>query len=303
MSQMLNQIVHPAGFYGWFSNSYWIFSGIAHGLIILVIGRILIYGYKQHSYLYQFEDKSKTLDNWIKFLLPYVRKFHLHKYRMFIAKNLGRAGNAQNWDSDHFIASQLIYGGAAFFISYIFFGILLDLSFFITIVFTILAISLPVLKLHDVASKRFMSCNKDLPYFIDYLTLAMGAGLDFNHGLSAVVEDASDSPLAQEFGVVLRNMKLGMTKEEALLDMESKMDSPALKLFVQTIVQAIKLGTDVVQTLIVMSETLQQKRFQAAEEMAGKISVRMMIPLMCFVLPSVMIILLGPMILSSPIFH
>jgi tight adherence protein C len=68
--------------------------------------------------------------------------------------------------------------------------------------------------------------------------------------------------------------------------------------FVQTLIQAMELGTDTVKTLRAMSEQLQQKRFQLAEEKAGKISVRMMIPMLCFVLPSVGIMLFGPMMLA-----
>jgi tight adherence protein C len=89
-----------------------------------------------------------------------------------------------------------------------------------------------------------------------------------------------------------------MSRADALLELENRMQSPVIKLFVQTMVQALELGTDVAQTLSVISETLSQKRFQLAEEMAGKISVRMMIPMMLFVMPSVLIVLLGPMVLS-----
>ena len=96
----------------------------------------------------------------------------------------------------------------------------------------------------------------------------------------------------------MRNMRLGMSREDALLEMQRRLDSAGLKLFVQTLVQAMKMGTNVVQTLVVMSQTLQNKRFQAAEEAAGKISVQMMIPMMVFVMPATIIILLGPMIIE-----
>jgi tight adherence protein C len=162
----------------------------------------------------------------------------------------------------------------------------------------IIALLLPYLKLSDLAVTRYNACNSDLPYFIDYLSLAMGAGLDFNQSMATVVADAPKSPLSEEFALVLRNIRLGMSRADALLELERRLSSPPLKLFVQTMIQGMELGTDVVQTLASMSETLQQRRFQAAEEMAGKISVRMMIPMMCFVMPAVMIVLLGPMVLA-----
>lgn len=280
-----------------------ILSGLTNALVILVLGRLLVYGYREHSYLYQFEDRSKALETWIRALLPLVRKVKMPRYRAVVMRNLGRVGNKRGWDSDHFLAEQLIYAGASALIVYVLLVMLIGLPFLLAPVAGFAIAALLFMNLNDRATRRFTSCNRDLPYFIDYLTLAMGAGLDFNQALSTVTADAPKSPLAEEFNIVLRNMRLGMSRGESLLEMERRLDSPSLKLFVQTLVQAMSLGSDVSVTLKAMSETLQQKRFQRAEETAGKISVRMMIPLMCFVLPSVMIILLGPMLLSSPLFN
>lgn len=283
--------------------SSWLFSGITNALVILVLGRLLLYGYREHSYLYQIEDRSKALDTWTHALIPVVRRAKLKRYRAIVTRNIGRVGNRRGWDSDHFLAHQLLYAGSTTIIVYLLLVMLLGLPFLLAPVAGFLVAALIFMSLSDQAGRRFSSCNRDLPYFIDYLTLAMGAGLDFNQGLATVTADAPKSPLADEFNIVLRNMRLGMSRADALLEMERRLDSPTLKLFVQTLVQAMVLGSDVSVTLKAMSETLQQKRFQRAEEMAGKISVRMMLPLMCFVLPSVMIILLGPMLLSSPLFN
>ena len=79
------------------------------------------------------------------------------------------------------------------------------------------------------------------------------------------------------------------------------MQNPSLKLFLQTVIQAMELGTDVNQTLQALSDTFRAKRFVFAEEAAGKISVKMMLPMMLFILPAVMIMLIGPMVLNSPL--
>lgn len=284
-------------------SSHWLFAGLANGLVIYIIGRLLVLGYREHAYLYQLDERSRLLDRWIKALLPMAQRLKLARYRRIVARDLGRAANLRGWDSDHFLASQLVYAGVALVVTYILLCFLLGVTTLVLPVAAAIAALLPFMRLHDLATRRWVSCNRDLPYFIDYLTLAMGAGLDFNQALATVVADAPASPLADEFRLVLRNMRLGMSRAEALREMDLRLDSPALKLFAQTMIQAMELGSDVNQTLRVISENMQQRRFQAAEEMAGKISVRMMIPLMCFVLPSVMIILLGPMILSSPLFH
>jgi len=284
----------------WYSLTelHWLFNGVSNAFILIILGRLLIYTYREHSYLYQFEDRSKAFDTWIEFLIPLAKTIRWQSYRNKVHLNLSRAGTRFDWNEDHFIASQFLAGLAMALTGYIFIYLILGMGMLTVVVLTILAIGLPYLKLSDLAKSRFKAANKDLPYFIDYLGLAMGAGLDFNQALATVVGDAPDSPLSTEFSLVLRNMRLGMSKSEALLEMDRRLNSPSIKLFVQTLIQGMELGTDIVQTLTVMSETLQEKRFQMAEEMAGKISVRMMLPMMCFVMPSVMIVLLGPMVLS-----
>jgi tight adherence protein C len=277
---------------------HWLLAGAANALVLVVLGRILVFGYREHSYLYQFDDRSRALDTWIDFLIPAVKRLSLRRYRADVSLKLSRSGTRKDWTANHFMASQLLFALAAGGATFVFAAVLLGLGKIWVLGVMGFAMLLPYLKLTDVASSRYKACNRDLPYFIDYLSLAMSAGLDFNQAMATVVADAPKSPLSGEFALVMRNMRLGMSRAEAMLEMERRLSSPALKLFVQTMIQGMELGTDVVQTLASMSETMQQKRFQAAEELAGKISVRMMIPMMCFVMPSVMIVLLGPMVLT-----
>ena len=282
----------------WVAAGHWLFHGIANAMILIVIGRLLIFGYREHSYLYQFEDKSRFLDAWINTVLPVVRQLGLQAYRQSVALKLSRAGTRRDWDANHFIASQIIYAGFAGMATYLLAVMVLGMGYVTVFGTMVFAMLLPFLKLSDLAAARYKAVNRDLPFFIDYLSLAMGAGLDFNQAMEKVVEDAPKSPIRDEFAIVLRNMKLGMNRADALVEMERRLSSPSLKLFVQTLVQGMELGSDVVHTLQVMSETRQQKRVQVAEESAGKISVKMMIPMMCFVMPAVMIVLLGPMVLT-----
>lgn len=279
-------------------SGHWLLAGIANALVLYVIARLLAFSYREHSYLYQFDDRTRSFDAWIEIILPHVRRLNLLRYRKSVSQRLSRAGVRRNWDANHFIASQILLGVAAALASFVLLGMVLSLPFYVPASVTMIAAIFPFIKVSDLATTRFNAVNRDLPYFIDYLGLAMGAGLDFTQAVQTVVSDAPKSPLVGEFEIVLRNMRLGMSRAEALLEMERRLDSPSLKLFVQTLVQGMELGTDVVQTLAAMSEMMQQRRFQRAEEMAGKISVRMMIPMMCFVMPSVMIVLLGPMILT-----
>lgn len=281
-----------------FTGLHWLLDGLANTLILFAIMRVIIFGYREHSYLYQLDQGSKVLDAWIQVGLRFARQIKAPRYRAHLAVLLSRSGIRRGWSPDHFIASQGLYGISVLILAVVLLKVVLGLGLILPLLSCILALLFPYLKLNDLASKRYSSCNRDLPFVLDYLCLAMGAGLDFNQALKVVVEDAPRSPLIEEFELVLRNTRLSMSRADALLEMDRRLSSPVVRQFVQTLVQGMELGTDVVKTLKTLSERLQQKRFQLAEERAGKISVRMMIPMMCFVMPSVMIVLLGPMMLA-----
>jgi tight adherence protein C len=273
-------------------------QGLANTMVLFVLGRLVALGLREHTYLYQLENRTKTVDAWIAFILPLVRRLRLPRYRTDLGRLLSRAGSRRDWTPDHFLASQLLLAGGVWLAAFLLLHLLFGASLVFPIGLAVVAAIVPYAKLADRAATRFHACNRDLPFVIDYLSLAMSAGLDFTQALTTVVADAPASPLVDELGLALRQMRLGMGRAEALREMERRLASPALKLFVQTLTQGMELGTDVVVTLAAMSDTLQQRRFQQAEEAAGKISVKMMIPMMCFVMPAVMIVLLGPMMLT-----
>jgi len=278
--------------------SHWVLNGFAHGIVIYLIGRFAIFGYREHSYLYQFDRDSQALKNAVDLILPWANKIPAKKYREFIDNLLIKADYHHGWDQSHFISLQCIYLLGSFFLCYLLLNVFFGLSIWLSITTSLVFGFLPLSKLFDKGKKRINSCRRELPYFIDYLSLTMGAGLDFNQGLAAVIADSPTSHLKHEFAQLLRNMKLGMSRGDALLDLNQRVDTPGMRIFTQTLSLAIKMGSDIAQTLSIMGETMQTKRFQKAEEEAGKISIRMMIPMMIFVMPATIIILLGPMILE-----
>lgn len=282
-------------------NTSWILDGIASGVVIYVVANLVWYGYREHRYLYQFEDQKKAVETWIKFLRPAALSFQSKRYLEWIKLRKSQAAFMPEWDVFDFISYQILLALAAGVIAFIAFVTLLGGTIAIAVGAAAAAFVYPLISISDAGAKRQRSCFKDLPFFIDYLCLAMGAGLDFTQSLEVVLEDAPKSPLAREFSISLKNMRLGMTRAESLTMMDQRMENPNLKLFLQTMVQAMELGTDVNQALSALSDTFRAKRFQYAEEIAGKISVKMMIPMLLFILPAVMIMLIGPMVLNSPL--
>ncbi|HAZ11367.1 MAG: hypothetical protein A2X86_20190 [Bdellovibrionales bacterium GWA2_49_15] len=267
-------------------------------LFFYLIMKLFVYAWREHTYLYQVEDRETHLEIWIGFLRPVAKMIRAEKWRQDIENKLLQAGNKSNWQADHLLALGLLLGLLGLVLSHCLLVVLLHKSPLYGFAIGLLLFFVPYLKLSEVAKKRSQNCDRELPYFIDFLALCMGAGLDFNNALSKVLETAPQSDLTSELGITVKNIKLGMSRKEALLDLQKRMNVPSLRLFIQTLVQGIETGTDLMTSLESLSNLFLSRKFQKAEEGAGRISVQMMIPMMLFVMPAVMIILMGPMVMQ-----
>ncbi len=248
--------------------------------------------------LFSFHDAYILQAGWTARILPWTRANKFYRYKNFLKKNLVLIGKNSEFADQEFIATQIVLSLFLLCLVTLFSVVTFSWQPMLFFLAVFAGCFYPFLQLTDQSRKVLVSCHRDLPFLLDYLSLAMGAGLEMTQALEVVIADSSASPMRDHFDIVFKQIKLGKSRAEALEDFNTRVDHPGIKIFTQTLIQGLELGTDIVKTISTISETLQQKRFQMAEEMAGKISVRMMVPMMCFIMPSVMIILLAPMILS-----
>lgn len=167
------------------------------------------------------------------------------------------------------------------------------MSFGMTIGATVLGFMLPQLWLASKISKRQQSILKDLPDALDLLVICVEAGLGFDAAMGKVYEKW-DNDLALAFGRVLRELQLGKSRREALKDMSDRMDVPDVTSFVAAIIQAESMGVSMSKILRVQADQMRTKRRQRAQEKANSAPVKMMIPMVLLIFPSIWIVLLGP---------
>lgn len=166
-----------------------------------------------------------------------------------------------------------------------------------TIGSTILGFYFPILWVNSKISKRQTEILKALPDALDLLVICVEAGLGFDAAMGKVYEKW-ENDLALAFGRVLREIQLGKGRREALKDMSDRMDVPDVTSFVAAIIQADSLGVSMADILRVQSDQMRTKRRQRAEEKAQAAPVKMMIPMVLLIFPSLWIVLLGPAVLS-----
>jgi tight adherence protein C len=157
---------------------------------------------------------------------------------------------------------------------------------------------LPDMMIKSKIQKRRREVLKDLPYIIDLLNICVGAGLDFMVAVSHVIHEFRVCVMVEELKTVMKEIQMGLSRREALKNLAQRVGSPEVNSFVRTLLQADRMGTPITTALKMHSEELRDVRFQRGEEMALKAPIKLLFPLLAFILPVVMIIVAGPILIQ-----
>jgi len=140
---------------------------------------------------------------------------------------------------------------------------------------------------------RQKQVQRELPDAMDLVTTCVEAGLGLDAALSRVAEK-TEGPFARELQVMMRDVALGKLRREAMQELADRIGVEELTSFVTSIIQAEQLGVGVAQVLRVQSDQMRTKRRQKAERSAHEAPIKMLFPLVLFVFPSFLIVILGP---------
>lgn len=157
----------------------------------------------------------------------------------------------------------------------------------------VLGFILPDYFLKVRANQRREEIQDNLPDVLDLLTVSVEAGLGFDAALVKVIEKNAGT-VSDEFARVLQEIKMGKPRRDALRDLGSRSGVDDLISFVGAIIQADQLGVSIGNVLRLQSEQMRMKRRQRAEEKAMKAPIKMLIPLILFIFPTIFIVVLGP---------
>jgi tight adherence protein C len=156
---------------------------------------------------------------------------------------------------------------------------------------------LPNILLYNAGQKREVLMQRALPDALDLLTISVEAGLGFDAAVAKVARNTT-GPLAQEFARLLQEMQIGMGRMEAMRAMAERTSMKDLRSFCLAMVQADNLGIPIGRVLRIQSKEMRVKRRQRAEEKAQQVPVKIMIPLVLFILPCLFLVVGGPAALA-----
>ncbi len=149
----------------------------------------------------------------------------------------------------------------------------------------------PDIWLADKISIRRKAVAKEFPFLLDLLTLSMRAGLNYSTSLGQAISSLPYGPVKDEFSKLLREIRAGKARREALLDLAKRMNIDSVNNFVAAINQAEETGGEIVDVLTIQAEQKRSERFTSAEEAANKAPVRMLIPMMAFLFPIIFMLM------------
>jgi tight adherence protein C len=213
-----------------------------------------------------------------------------------IRAKLERAGNPSGWTTERVSAGKVVGFAGALLVALIL-SFLMGLSFFGTLVLVMVAAVAgylaPDMYLYQRAYDRADKLQRALPDAIDLLTISVESGLGFDAAVQQVARN-TDGPLAEEFARVLQEMQIGRGRSDALRSLADRTNLPDIRAFVSAMVQADAFGIPVGQVLRVQSSEIRVKKRQWAEEMAQKVPVKILVPMIFCILPCLFIAVLGP---------
>lgn len=152
----------------------------------------------------------------------------------------------------------------------------------------------PRLWLKESLKKRQKAIVKALPTYLDFLTMSVEAGLNMTGAIAQAVDKGPAGPLKSEFAFVLRDLRSGLTRADALRRMEARVRIPQVSSFISAVIQAERMGASLGGTFRAQAEQRRVERFQRAEKLAMEAPVKLIFPLVAFIFPVTFLVLMFP---------
>jgi tight adherence protein C len=171
-------------------------------------------------------------------------------------------------------------------------SLLLQKAMFV-IMFAVIGWIFPRMWLKGKVKARQKKVIRAMPDAMDLITTCVEAGLGLDAALARVAEKSS-GPLAEELSRMLRDVAMGKMRREAMHELDERIGVEELSSFINSVIQAEQLGVGIAQVLRVQSDQLRTKRRQRAEQSAHEAPIKMLFPLVLFIFPAFLLVILGP---------
>jgi tight adherence protein C len=280
------------------------------GLGAFILGRMVLNEQESRAAQENLADQRdrKASNPLVKFTRPFFTQYVVpiirgkpfwDKYRKRYKRKIIAAGLREEFTPDEFIAFKLF--------NIVFFPLLggflraLDLLDVPTLAFVAapaLGWFYPDMWVKGRMQARQKAVVRAMPFIVDLLALSTEAGLDFVGAIGKVVEKAAPSPLVEEFAQLLKEIKVGSSRQEALREMGARIDCPEINSFVAILISADQMGASIGKILRQQSDQIRVARVLAAEKAGAAATQKVLLVTVFLIVPAVFVMVGGPVILG-----
>jgi tight adherence protein C len=156
---------------------------------------------------------------------------------------------------------------------------------------------LPLIHIRRRGAGRARDIEREVPDLIDQIVVMLEAGVGFSSSLQ-VSADRLKGALGDEMRLALQEQRMGSSLADSLTHLRERADSPNLRSFVRAVVQGERLGVSIAQVMRDLAMDMRKRRRQLAEERAQKTPVKLLLPLIFLILPTMFIVVMVPPVLD-----
>ena len=242
------------------------------------------------------QSPSGRLAAWRRHVVPLLPTTYVQRLR----ERLETAGRAQGTTAEELAALQVVLAVAGLAAAVAFVAMATPSpagALGAAILLPVCGALAPKAWIERAARERQAVVRRDLPDVLDLLAISVEAGLGFDAALELAARNFRGA-LADELRRTLREMELGSSRRDALHAMKRRVAVPELSTFVVALTQADALGMPIGRVLHAQAAELRSRRRQWAREKAGKLPIKILFPLVGFIFPAILVVLLGPAAVS-----
>ncbi len=242
---------------------------------------------------------SRVLTPWLRKQIRAAGRFAPSRNIEKIRQDLIQAGHPSGLTVLDFLGIKLLTGlfsgGAVLYLTVLRGGRSFLAGVLFTVVLAAVAFLLPDFWLGSRVRQRQREIRQTLPDALDMLTICVDAGAGLASAMLKIGQKW-DNAIAFEFGKVVAEMNIGLSRRESLQNMAARTGVEDVHAFVAVLLQADQFGLSIAKVLHTQSEEMRNRRWQRAEEESRKVPIKMLFPLVFLLLPAMLGITVGPTI-------
>lgn len=242
--------------------------------------------------------KMKLIWPLVNFFAYYIGRFLSIEYIEKSKRTLQRAELIYLMEPEQLFGLQLTCAFFSGLFAMFALSLIDSVSFAYIFVAAMLGFFIPLISANDRRKLREKEIIRSLPVYLDFITMAIEAGLNLSGAMQQSVEKGPAGPLRTEFNAVLRDVRAGMSRIDALRLMSERIDLKEINSLVAALAQAESTGASLADTLRIQSTQRRVERFQRAEKLALEAPVKLTFPLVAFIFPCTFVVLFFPIVLK-----